>query len=249
MLPGIRPLPSRPAYRPNAVNFDGTTTVLSRGGGLTGAVDGNSILASFWFKRAVDGTASTVLGGIGAAGAAGSRVLLNLAGSISVVQIAVSNSSGTTIGDIRSSASYNAASGWNHCVASMQMASTATRWLYMNDVPDLATVATYTTGATIDWTLVDWFVSGGGTANPKTNGDLADIMVWPSYLDLSVTANRRLFIGGDKMPVDPAKAVAALGAPIIQLNGPTSGWPTNKGSGGGFSLSGTLADAATRPGG
>lgn len=247
MLPGIVPAIARPRYRAGAVNFDGVTTVLSRGGGLTGAVDGNSILASFWFKKATDAGPLTPLGGIGVTGATGSRVLLNLSAS-GLTSVSVSNSSGTTIADIRSSPVYNVASGWNHFLASFQLASTATRWFYMNDVSDLATAATYTTGQNIDWTLVDWFVSGGGTNNPKMNGDLADLMVWPSYLDLSVVANRRLFIDSIKKPVNPTVAVAALGTPLIYLSGPTSGWPTNKGGGGGFTLSGTLADATSRPG-
>ncbi|WP_224710078.1 hypothetical protein [Mesorhizobium sp. CA5] len=149
---------------------------------------------------------------------------------------------------MRSSASYFVASGWCHFLVSFQLASTATRWLYMNDVSDLATVPTYATGSTVDWTLVDWFISGGGTGNLKYPGDMADLLVWPTYLDLSVVANRRLFIDSIKKPVDPAVAVAALGTPLIRLSGPTSGWPTNKGGGGGFTLSGTLADATTRPG-
>jgi len=245
MLPGIVPAIARPRYRPNAVNFDGTTTVLSRGAGLTGAVDGTQMLCSAWLKKSAD-TSGTPIGGIGVAGAAGSRVAV-LTSSLGVIKLTGSNSSGTVIGDIASSASYLAASGWNHFLASFDLTSTSKRWVFVNDVSDLATVATYT-NASIDWTLVDWFISGGGTSNAKWSGDMADMMLWPTYLDLSVTANRRLFIDTIRKPVDPAAAIAALGAPLIRLSGATSGWPTNKGGGGGFTLSGTLADATTRPG-
>jgi len=58
---------------------------------------------------------------------------------------------------------------------------------------------------------------------------------------------RRLFIDGNGKPVDPATATASLGTPAVLLSGDVSGFVTNQGNGGAFTLSGTLTNASTSP--
>src|SRR3546814_17811034 len=81
--------------------------------------------------------------------------------------------------------------------------------------------------------------------------DGADLWLDPgTYIDLSVTANRRKFVGsGAATSVDlGADGSTPTGtAPLVFLSGATADWHTNKGAGGGFTENGALTDAATDP--
>ena len=83
-------------------------------------------------------------------------------------------------------------------------------------------------------------------------GDVADmrIMIGMSLLDGGgdiPLATRRLFIDGDGKPVNPSEATAQLGTPTILFSGDAASFITNQGSGGAFTLSGSLTDASTSP--
>lgn len=113
------------------------------------------------------------------------------------------------------------------------------RHFYVDDVAT-GTWQTYTND-TIDFTSGGFGVgntANGGSSGPWT-GDMADLWLrfGGSVIDFSVEANRRLFITADKKPANPAGWPAA----IVQLHGAVAGWHVNKGSGGGFNLTGTLA--------
>lgn len=78
--------------------------------------------------------------------------------------------------------------------------------------------------------------------------EFADLQIYPGVdLDLTVTANRRLFISDTGKPVDPAIAVAALGPPAILFSGNASTFATNQGTGGAFTTTGVITNAATSP--
>jgi hypothetical protein len=84
-------------------------------------------------------------------------------------------------------------------------------------------------------------------------GDVADFML-ASGIDLFgggsdiPEATRRLFIDANGKPVNPAVAVAALGTPAVLFSGDASGFPTNQGNGGAFTLwNGPFTNATTSP--
>ena len=68
-----------------------------------------------------------------------------------------------------------------------------------------------------------------------------------AFVDLSTVGNRRKFIDGAGKPVDPATAAAAFGTPIIRFSGDHTGFATNLGGGGAFTLVGSLTNASTGP--
>ncbi len=83
-------------------------------------------------------------------------------------------------------------------------------------------------------------------------GDVADFRIMPgvSLLDGSgdiPLAKRRLFVDAGGKPVDPAVATTALGTPCILFSGDAAGFPVNQGTGGAFTLTGTLTNASTIP--
>jgi hypothetical protein len=96
------------------------------------------------------------------------------------------------------------------------------------------------------------FFIGNDSFSPTAAFDIADLRIMPgvSLLDDSgdiPLATRRLFIDGSGKPVDPALATASLGAPAILFSGDSTGFATNQGTGGSFTLTGSLTDASTSP--
>lgn len=83
-------------------------------------------------------------------------------------------------------------------------------------------------------------------------GDFADWRIMPGVSLLNGSgdipeATRRLFIDADGKPVDPAVTTAALGAPRILFSGDQTTFATNQGTGGVFTLTGSLTNASTSP--
>jgi hypothetical protein len=85
------------------------------------------------------------------------------------------------------------------------------------------------------------------------DGLIADVsnfwMAPGQYIDFSVEANRRKFIDANGKPVDlGADGSTPTGtAPAVFFSGDASGFGTNKGTGGTFTLTGALTDATTGP--
>lgn len=95
------------------------------------------------------------------------------------------------------------------------------------------------------------FVFGGDTFQFAI-ADVADVRIMPgvSLLDESDQISAEtlaLFIDENGKPVDPSVATAALGAPCILFSGNATTFVTNQGTGGAFTLTGTLTNATTSP--
>ncbi len=95
------------------------------------------------------------------------------------------------------------------------------------------------------------FVFGSDTFGSTIVGDIADVRIMPGVSLLVAgdipEATRRLFIDANGKPVDPATATATLGAPRILFSGDATGFATNQGTGGTFTLTGSLTNASTSP--
>ena len=100
----------------------------------------------------------------------------------------------------------------------------------------------------VDWTQPDWGIGGRAASGAnKFTGDIADLIIDDTYIDLSSSSNREKFILANS-PVDPGSdASTAMGAsPLIYLNSNTlSTWHTNSGTGGGFTENGALTAGST----
>jgi hypothetical protein len=235
-------------YRANAVAFDGVNDYLTRGAGLTGAADSKMFTFSAWLKTNADGVAYEWFNALTTVG--GSTALFRVVKQTSDrIALIGANSAQVTIVELRSAIdSVEAADGWVHILASCDLADTAKRHLYIDDVSDLA-VVTYTDD-TIDFTFADWAVGAKASGTSKLNGDLADLWFEDGlYTDFSVAANRRKFITASLKPVYlGANGEIPTGtSPIVFLSGATASWEANKGTGGGFTENGALTDAATSP--
>lgn len=232
---------SSTSYPANAVDFDGSTTYLSRGADLTGLADGKAGTVSFWFR---------IDGGNGATqfimGFNNSNGIIVFRRSANDFIISGRNSAATNILLLLSASTYTSGSTWHHFLASWNLAS-GLGHLYIDDAADLASSPTLTND-TIDYTRGGWFFGAGDGFN-FFNGCLADSWFDPSYLDITVTANRRKFISALKKPVFLGyQGERPTGTqPVMFFAGPTSAWHTNRGSGGGFTENGALTDASSQP--
>lgn len=230
-------------YIANAVNFNGSTTYLARGAGLTGAVDGKQGASSFWVRNGED--------------ARDHRIMSSFKSPHFPMRIFLTTTNGmqwlgrdftTNRLNINSSTdSVQVADGWVHCMASWDLTDTGKRHIYINDVSDL-TVVTYTNN-NIFYAGTEWTVGALTDATLKFKGDLADFWFDDNYVDLSIEANRRKFISASGKPVDLGdNGELPNGAPpLVFQSGDTDVWHTNLGTGGGFTENGALTTASTSP--
>jgi len=242
-------------HKSRAVRFDGVNDWITRDAALTGIADSKLLTGSFWIrKQGVDG----VLGMIIEANStlAGSNLIVRISKSATNrASFQIENAAGTSILIVGSSVNVTVANGWQHILFSFDMADTAKRWLYRNDVTDLDSITTYTND-TMAFTLgLDWAIGARADGGSKLDADLAQVALWPGvYLDLSVTANRRLFIDASAKPVDlgPYGTFPGLGVPALYHRGSAAAFNFNVGSGEnpsnqGWQIHGALTDSATSP--
>ena len=232
----------------NAVNFDGTNDYLTRDAGFTGAVDGKVGIISVWLKLNDDTGLRVVFRNDATTGIGGLRIELDGDG---IVNIQGQPAAGGNTIVMVSTVGIKAADDWVHLLASYDQVAAAGK-LYLNDVD--RTSLTTSNDLLIDYTAPDWGVghqwSAGNPGASIYDGDMSDLYVnFAAFLDLTVTANRRLFISAGGKPVDLGSdgSTPTGTAPIVFLSGTTSTWHTNDGGGGGFTEVGALTDASTSP--
>ena len=227
------------------VNFDGTNDYLTRGADLTGVSDGKEGIISFWLNMVgADGTnqAIAATGDLGT----GFYIVRSSLNKMQVVGLDALNNIDLLA---ESTTSILNTSGWVHCLVSWDLAST-TGWFYLSDVSDLNAGASTFNNDNIDWTRGNFAIGAEPDGGAKLGADIADLYInFATHLDLSITANRRLFIDASGNPVSLGRngATPTGSKPAVFQSGTVSTWHINRGAGGGFTENGALTDAATDP--
>jgi hypothetical protein len=232
-----------------SADFDGTNDYMLRGAGLTGAADSKSGILSLWARfDGGDGSqlnfmSQTVANAVLVARAASGAIAIQGTNSVPTIILSI----GTT------GTGYVEGATWYHILSSWDLATPGSGRMYINDVSDYAET-TYTDG-TINYAGPDNFAVGATTAGAqKFNGCLAELYFAPGqYLDFDTAANRRKFISAAGKPiylgVDGSLPTGT--APIIYLHTGISAaittFATNRGTGGNFSITGTLDTGSTSP--
>lgn len=238
---------SSSAYRALGVTFDGTNDYMVRGGGLTGAVDSRLGMASFWVNLN-GGDAATMFVFRGAAN--GPRLVRSNANLWAVTLL---NAAGTSSFTIRAATQSVVATGWQHVLVSWSTDAAAGAkigQIYIDDVSDPGTFTDADAAFDIDYTDTDHAIGADTAGTAKLNADLADMAVWfGERLDLSVVANRRKFISvaGKPVPLGVDGSGPTGTPPIVFQRGPAATFAINRGTGGDFTVTGALTDAATSP--
>lgn len=229
------------AFSVDAVVFDGTNDYMLRGADLTGVADADSGTISLWFKSNADGASVYLYANTG-------EFISLVRFSTNKIRITLNSVTPTVLLQLENTTAITNDGNWHHWMASWDL-SAGTTHVYRDGTSDKTIVDGPTAGAP-DWSRANHAIGARTTGANKISADIAEFYLnIGTEIDLSVEANRRLFIDASGKPVDlgPTGALPTGTAPIIYLRGPYASFPPNKGSGGNFTVTGALTDAATSP--
>ena len=231
----------------DSADFDGTNDYMTRGAGLTGAADSKSGILSCWIR--LDGTDSALQGILYSEATPVTFIFARQADN--TFRISGANTAGTLILLLVTTGTYLASSTWLHVLASWNLATAAGN-LYINDVSDLA--APTLTDDTIDYTRTDWWIGSATGGSSRSDSCLAEPYFAPGqYLDFSLVHNRRKFISASGKPVHlgTTGALPTGTAPLVYQHladaEAVANFATNRGTGGDFTITGTLDTGSTSP--
>jgi hypothetical protein len=237
--------------------FDGANDNLARGGDLTSVSDGKLGILSVWYSP-IAGFASTSCLALSCFTAGSGGFYLRLSSSLGadILELAGQDSATNTKILMRSVGTYNTSGAVYHALMSWNTAgASGVQHLYVNDVSD-KNVVTLVDGD-INYTTGDFMIGADRTTPAAGNrmfGGLAELYFAPGqYLDFSIAANRRRFRLASGKPahigLDGALATGVAPAVYLALNDgeAASQFATNRGTGGNFSVTGTLAVSAVSP--
>jgi len=141
---------------------------------------------------------------------------------------------------------------WHHILVSVEAGNGSTvghAKIYVDDIDVTGTISLNS----INLNGLSFYLGADTFATPLV-ADLADVYIAPgvSLLDSNgdiPTSTRREFIDANHKPVDlgPNCANPTGTAPAICFSGDASSFPNNKGTGGAFTLTGTLTNATSSP--
>lgn len=226
-----------------ARDFDGTNDFATRGADLTGIADGKAGVVSLWFRLDGGDGAQQALMANNTTGVASTFFVNRTVGN--AIQILGRNAAATLILNVISSATYTTDAAWKHLLIAWDLAA-GTGLIYVDDA-NVKSGAGTQTNDTIDYTLGNFSIGATTNGSQKLNGCLSEVFFHTSFIDISVEANRRKFRTAGGKPADlGADGSTPLGAqPLIYL--PVGDPADNKGSGGNFTVTGTLDVASTSP--
>lgn len=231
-------------YTPGGVAFDGTNSYLTISNDLVGNANTNRMTGSFWFRAANTGNSQLFIQ------SAQGGFQLYLSGSGQIVfdayrQLPV-GAGVRTLDMSTTTAGFNDGQ-WHHVAFSFDLSNAAMRHIYVDGVNQALTVNTYANNNIVFVDPFGYRIGSNGSAF-YLNGALADFWIdIGNYMDLSLAANREKFRSAAGQPADlGADGSTPTGsAPIIYLGGAFSGWQTNKGTGGGFTIGGGISATAS----
>ena len=217
----------------DAIDFDGANDYLSRSSDLVGNVDGKTFTFSAWVDiRNTKGTYAIY--------SAGGYFEVKFSGGSSLYAAGVTAAGGAAFSfEIANAKDLYLFGSFFHILVSVNLSNTGNRYVYINDQQQSPSWTMYN-DVLIDFTRSSHTVAG----SQLLKGRLAHVFLDYQYRDLSITANRRLFITADRKP---AANQAALN-PILYLplSDPTQPGK-NLGTGGDFALNGVVARSGRGP--
>ena len=219
----------------DGIDFDGTNDSLSRASDFTGNADSKTFTFSAWAWLNAAGATYTFysLGGGG-----GGFIQTN---NSSQFEIVFRNSSGTNI--LAATCALPSIRTWCHILVSVNLTNASNASIYINDIAQSVSWSIYSND-NIDFTQTSHNVGISASSSNRIFGRLAHVYLDYTYRDLSVSANRRLFVTADLKPATGQETLS----PIMYLKLNDSNNPgTNSGTGGSLNLTGTVARSGRGP--
>jgi len=233
--------PTAGGVEPVGIDFDGTNDYLSRTSDLVGNADSKTFTFSAWVYNGGDTLSQLQYLYLIDNGSGQNRFYItnDSNGKLTVLG-RNSNNNNILVGQITGSLSlpYNT---WIHILVSVDLANPSSRAIYINDTSQTVSWSTYTDQA-IDFTNPEHYIATEDDLTNKLDGRLAGVYLDYTYRDLSVEANRRDFIDADGRYVTPPTS-GIISVPMDDPEDPGR----NDGTGGDFTLNGTIAQAGRGP--
>lgn len=247
--PGVGLWPNH-RHRVLSADFD-STDHLNRGGNLTGIADAKSGIFSCWVRfDGGDGAAQALL--FGSEGGGNVDGVSFYRDTDNKLYIQDNTGSAASFGLV-SSGTIVSGAAWRHILAAWNGA-TGAKHLYLDGVDALDAGGSAANNVDTEYTdCVNWRV-GDDTFGEYLNGCLAEVYFAPGqYLDLSIAGNRAKFRMANNQPA----ALGATGAsptgvaPLVfqslRPGDAVAAFATNRGTGGNFTVSGTLTLGSNSP--
>ena len=139
---------------------------------------------------------------------------------------------------------------WSHIGISLDTSSESSRWVYINDTVDSSVTWTTYYDVPLYWLDSTWSVAQVVNGGYRYQGCMSEIYInTDAAIDLSVEGNRRKFISVDSHPVNlGADGSTPTGSqPAFYLKYPYTGFHTNAGYAGDFTVEGGGMENCTAP--
>lgn len=228
---------SYPSYTPSAVKFGGSTW-LQRHAWLTGVSNAQKFSVSVWHRlfNANDGLFASDFGNIVQG--------VTTIGGIKYYNVNASDSYFDSTPDGGPAAGGPMQSNaMQHFAFSVDLTNAPTIEVRMliNGVSVLSTSSLSPGTGSVMTDGTDFFF-GDDSFGQRITGHVADVQIWyGTFIDFSDIVEMRRFVAADGLPVQPSIPAGIYGQQTILFSGDASGFPTNQGSSGTFTLHGSLS--------
>ena len=223
-------------------HLDGSNDYITRGAGLDGIADGDELTFAILYRINV----SDITSAMRFESSTGNATLIDF-NADETVSVWIENSAGTTIIKAETTTT-TVLEAYAIVLFSVKLSATATMHLYLDDVDRLSTT-TLIQGETMDFTVAEWTVGAKTNGNNKVTMDINAFGMWRNYHDFSNESERRKFFNASgNWAIDNSNTSDGIidgVTPDMWFAGEFGQWHTNKGSGGGFTVTGALSEPAT----
>lgn len=242
--------PDATAFPARGVVFDGLDDWLERVGAFNGVTDGKQVAGSVWFKRVGVGTLYCI--GPEAEGSGAPNQMEWMASDH--FRLSWRRAGGGLACDVVTQKPITDTMSWHHIAFSVDANDATKTRLYVDGAANLEP-GYDVTGYDMDNTGSSWGLFSNDNGLDKYDGEVAEL--WLSldhYLDFADPTVMAKFRSQDGRPVDLGTngELPTVTSPAIYLSvregDPASVFATNRGTGGDFTLHGTLVSSATAPG-
>lgn len=254
MLPFGPFLSSTVAFPVGGVDFDGTNDYLTRGAALTGQADSPDAWLSMWLR--IDGSDGLLMNIWDYSDSGQNAMIYRNSANKFLCYFLDSTAAIGTFG-YTSGAARTSSASWLHLAMNWQWRSTLVQQVYINGVSDFGTDDKNAGNLSCKFTYADSRIGaliGSSPGAGNFNGCMAEFIWAPGQtLDLSVAANMAKLRDASGRPVDPGATgnLPSGTAPLVYLSvrsgDAATAFATNRGTGGNFTITGSLDLSSTSP--
>lgn len=225
-------------YTANSATFDGSNNYLTNTTTLNSIANAKLFTVSLWVKfNGGDGSFQYLFTERNGANIlyrhADNKLYFNLRGVTTNPSI-VWTSTGT----------YTSSSGWLHIIISLDASDTGKRWVYVNGSAAAGTWSTYL-NENILYTGVNLHSVGSThTGSNKLNGCLSEVWFDSQYTDVSANIDNWIS-GGHPVSLGSDGSTPTGTQPRVYLKSAYSSFQVNSGTGGDYSVAGTLSSCTS----